>query len=186
MASPFPPHVCEFLFPSGCNLLDKNGVYIQPLTSSRSLKTVLKEIEGQRRRSLISAGPIERPSEQPILPILQPALGNLQSLPTPKELRALQTEAEELREEEGLGKPLVPSQRLLAFLHTHSEAPLRKALGRVRLPPFPFSVPRKGIHRSAVSSRVASPVFFKVGSLSVQQLNEGQSPVTYRAADKHC
>jgi len=179
MASPFPPHVRDFLFPCGFNLVDKKGVCIQPLTSSRSLKTALREVEGQRRRSLIPAILVERPSDPLVLPMLPSTPGLVESQEISKELLCSRTRLEELGESELVA--IVPSQRLLAFLHTRSEAPLRKPVGRVRLPPFPFSIPRKGMHRSAVSSRVASPVLPKVGNRSGERLNEDQSPVTYRA-----
>jgi len=181
MASPFPPHVRDFLFPCGFNLVDKKGVCIQPLTSSRSLKTALREVEGQRRRSLIPAIPVERPSDPLVLPMLPFTPGLVESQDISKEPLCSRARLEELGENELVGKAIVPSQRLLAFLHTRSEAPLRKPVGRVRLPPFPFSIPRKGMHRSAVSSRVASPVLPKVGNRSGERLNEGQSPATYRA-----
>lgn len=189
MASPFPPHVCDYLFPSPYTLVDRNGVYIQPLTTTRSLTTVLREIEGQRRRSLIPVSHIERPAEPSTLLVQPPSPTQFQPQILKTQISQqvkydLQAENDQ-QETEDVGKPLVPSQRLLAFLHSRSDVPIRKPVGRVRLPPFPFTIPRNGMHRSAVSSRVTSPLLPKLANRPGLRKNESQwSSVTYRGVDK--
>ena len=164
MASPFPVHVQEYLLQRSSTLLDKNGVNIMPLRGSPSLNKVLREIEGQRRRSFIRGLPEPKPPSSPPLlslplPVSPREQPRLSIKPAPQYIHAY-PESEDTESEEPQPPP-VPSQRLLALLQSHSPMPPRKPISRVRLP-FSFTIPRKGVYRSAVTSRATSPLFPKI------------------------